>query len=368
MASAVSCRQFIHMILNQTELTFPQLNIQDNITIAQTDLVKIALSNMSATLSQYVTVLKNQTEKEYDQLCAPAKRIQTECHYPAACSKLTPTSDAIFYCYLKQTLSYLVDTILFLDSPCHNTPMASAVSCPHFIHMLLNQTELTFPQLYIQDNITIAQTDLVKIALSNMSAILSQYVTVLKNQTETEYDQLCAPAKRIQTKCYYPAACSKLTPTSDAIFYCYLKQTLSYLVDTILFLDSPIALSNMSASLSQYVTVLKNQTEKEYDQLYAPAKRIQTECYYPAACSKLTPTSDAIFYCYLKQTLSYLVDTIFYLDSPIFSNIKQNVEVDDSLLLPDDVPITKQRWFTIITLHTLHENINHIQNTLESFM
>ncbi|CAI9724411.1 Hypothetical predicted protein [Octopus vulgaris] len=174
---------------------------------------------------------------------------------------------------------------------CHNTPMASAVSCRQFIHMLPNQTELTFPQLNIQDNITIAQTDLVKIALSNMSATLSQYVTVLKNQTEKEYDQLCAPAKRIQTECHYPAACSKLTPTSDAIFYCYLKQTLSYLVDTILFLDSPI-----------------------------------------------------------------------------FSNIKQNVEVDDSLLLPDDVPITKQRWFTIITLHTLHENINHIQNTLQSFM
>ncbi|XP_036359805.1 uncharacterized protein LOC118763924 [Octopus sinensis] len=178
-----------------------------------------------------------------------------------------------------------------LHSFCHNTPMASAVSCRQFIHMLLNQTELTFPQLNIQDNITIAQTDLVKIALSNMSATLSQYVTVLKNQTEKEYDQLCAPAKRIQT-----------------------------------------------------------------------------ECHYPAACSKLTPTYDAIFYCYLKQTLSYLVDTILSLDSPIFSNIKQNVEVDDSLLLPDDVPITKQRWFTIITLHTLHENINHIQNTLQSFM
>ncbi|XP_036359804.1 uncharacterized protein LOC118763923 isoform X2 [Octopus sinensis] len=178
-----------------------------------------------------------------------------------------------------------------LHTFCHNTPLASAVSCPHFIHMLLNQTELTFPQLYIQDNITIAQTDLVKIALSNMSATLSQYVTVLKNQTEKEYNQLCAPAKRIETECHYPAACSKLTPTSDAIFYCYLKQTLSYLVDTILFLDSPI-----------------------------------------------------------------------------FSNIKQNVEVDDSLLLPDDVPIIQQRWFTIITLHTLHENINHIQNTLESFM
>ncbi|CAI9724409.1 Hypothetical predicted protein [Octopus vulgaris] len=335
MASAVSCPHFIHMLLNQTELTFPQLNIQDNITIVQTDLVKvwtyyqthflgifihflskldsifykksqlvsnqiqashnsllqIALSNMSATLSQYVTVLKNQTEKEYDQLCAPAKRIQTECHYPAACSKLTPTFDAIFYCYLKQTLSYLVDTILFLDSPCHNTQLASAVSCPHFIHMLLNQTGLTFPQLSIQDNITIAQTDLVKIALSNMSATLRKYVTVLENQTEKEYDHLCAPAKRIPTKCHYPAACSKFTPISDAIFYCYLKQTLSYLFDTILFLDSPI-----------------------------------------------------------------------------FSNIKQNVEVDDSLLLPDDVPITKQRWFTIITLHALHENINHIQNTLESFM
>ncbi|XP_052824396.1 uncharacterized protein LOC128248030 [Octopus bimaculoides] len=124
----------------------------------------------------------------------------------------------------------------------------------------------------------------------------------------------------------------------------------------------------MSATLNQYVTVLENQTKKEYDQLCAPAKRIQTQCHYPAACSKLTPTSDGLFYCYLRLTLSYLVDTILQLDSPIFSNIKQNVEVDDSLLLPDDVPITKQRWFTIITLHTLYENINHIQNTLQSFV
>ncbi|XP_052824374.1 uncharacterized protein LOC128248021 [Octopus bimaculoides] len=116
-----------------------------------------------------------------------------------------------------------------LHTFCHNTPLASAVSCPHFIHMLLNQTGLTFPQLYIQDCITIAQTDLFKIALSNMSATLNQYVTVLENQTKKEYDQLCAPAKRIQTQCHYPADCSKLTPTSDGLFYCYLRQTLSYL-------------------------------------------------------------------------------------------------------------------------------------------
>ncbi|CAI9724415.1 Hypothetical predicted protein [Octopus vulgaris] len=213
--------------------------------------------------------------------------------------------------------------------------MASAVSCPHFIHMLLNRTELTFPQLYIQHNITIAQTDLVKVWTYYQTPFLEIFIHFL----------------------------SKL----DSIFY-KKSQSLSNKIQASHNSLLQIALSNMSATLSQYVTVLKNQRKREYDRLCAPAKRIQTECHYPAACSKLIPTSDAIFYCYLKQTLYYLVDTILFLDLPIFSNIKQNVEVDDSLLLPDDVPIIQQRWFTIITLHTLHENINHIQNTLESFM
>ncbi|GAB1607246.1 uncharacterized protein LOC115213514 isoform X1 [Argonauta hians] len=171
---------------------------------------------------------------------------------------------------------------------CDNTPLMFSTSCTDFIDLLLQRMEATFPAMEIHENITISQTELFKMALLNISTTLSKYEVVLKNQVKREYDSLCAPATRIGVKCYYPAACSQLTPTSDAIIYCYLRHTLSYIVD-------------------------------------------------------------------LKLIVSL----------PVSSNMQDNIQVDDGLLAPQDIPLTVNRWFTMATLHSLLTHINHIQQTVK---
>ncbi|GAB1599936.1 uncharacterized protein LOC115213514 isoform X1 [Argonauta hians] len=117
------------------------------------------------------------------------------------------------------------------DSYCEKTFFLFGGNCSEVMNKMWGKMNVTFPELKIQENISSSQSELLQMAMLNISTTLSKYEVVLKNQVKREYDSLCAPATRIGVKCYYPAACSQLTPTSDAIFYCYLRHTLSYIVD-----------------------------------------------------------------------------------------------------------------------------------------
>ncbi|GAB1607247.1 hypothetical protein Ahia01_001008100, partial [Argonauta hians] len=60
---STSCTDFIDLLLQRMEATFPAMEIHENITISQTELFKMALLNISTTLSKYEVVLKNQVKR-----------------------------------------------------------------------------------------------------------------------------------------------------------------------------------------------------------------------------------------------------------------------------------------------------------------
>ena len=66
-----------------------------------------AISNMSGSVSQYLKLIKQHLDREYENVCEAARKLQVKCHFPKKCSSITDTNDAIFYCSLRTAYNYL---------------------------------------------------------------------------------------------------------------------------------------------------------------------------------------------------------------------------------------------------------------------
>ena len=72
---------------------------------------------MSETVSQYLSLIKQHLDMEYNMVCEAARKIQVECHFPKVCSTLPDTDQAIFYCSLHMTYAYLDNLKVLLQLP-----------------------------------------------------------------------------------------------------------------------------------------------------------------------------------------------------------------------------------------------------------
>ena len=79
-----------------------------------------AISNMSGLVSQYLKLIKQHLDREYKNVCEAARKLQVKCHFPKKCSSITDTNDAIFYCSLRTTYTYLDNLKALLQLPVSN--------------------------------------------------------------------------------------------------------------------------------------------------------------------------------------------------------------------------------------------------------
>ena len=66
-----------------------------------------AVSNMSGSVSQYLKLITQYLDREYENVCEAARKLQVKCHFPKKCSSLADTNDAILYCSLHAAYTYL---------------------------------------------------------------------------------------------------------------------------------------------------------------------------------------------------------------------------------------------------------------------
>ena len=79
-----------------------------------------AISNMSRSVSQYLKLIKQHLDREYENVCEAARKLQVKCHFPKKCSSITDTNDAIFYCSLLAAYTYLDNLKILLQLPVSN--------------------------------------------------------------------------------------------------------------------------------------------------------------------------------------------------------------------------------------------------------
>ena len=79
-----------------------------------------AISNMSGSVSQYLKLIKQHLDREYENVCEAARKLQVKCHFPKKCSSITDTNDAIFYCSLLAAYTYLDNLKILLQLPVSN--------------------------------------------------------------------------------------------------------------------------------------------------------------------------------------------------------------------------------------------------------
>ena len=79
-----------------------------------------AISNMSGSVSQYLKLIKQHLDREYENVCEAARKLQVKCHFPKKCSSITDTNDAIFYCSLRKANTYLDNLKVLLPLPVSN--------------------------------------------------------------------------------------------------------------------------------------------------------------------------------------------------------------------------------------------------------
>ncbi|XP_052824400.1 uncharacterized protein LOC106873702 isoform X2 [Octopus bimaculoides] len=110
-----------------------------------------------------------------------------------------------------------------MDYYCKNNVLLPTINCRHFTKSMSNKWNAIFPKLYFYIDMTV-KTFTFQSVVSSMYKALSIYSVLLKNYKQREYEVLCARAMCFEKPCPYPEACSKETPPSDGIHYCYLRK------------------------------------------------------------------------------------------------------------------------------------------------
>ena len=126
-----------------------------------------AISNMSGSVSQYLKLIKQHFDREYENVCEAARKLQVKCHFPKKCSSITDTNDAIFYCSLLAAYTYLDNLKILLQLPVsnHNQEIMHLCYC-----IFMNLTFLSCIRLSL---IVIKILEMEKISPFNMMCILS---------------------------------------------------------------------------------------------------------------------------------------------------------------------------------------------------
>ncbi|XP_029637482.2 uncharacterized protein LOC115212847 [Octopus sinensis] len=153
----------------------------------------------------------------------------------------------------------------------------------------------------------------------------------------------------------------EITKSIDSTFpELHLNETLDFTN----YDDFQMALVNMTAVISQYNTSIQSQLNRELNYLCAPARKIGVPCHYPNACFQQTTRNDAVFYCHLRDANSRLKDLKLLLSQMVQSYALQDPAVDINLLVEPATPIIVTRWFSMVTLHHLQEQVSRMKNKL----